>query len=179
MEELNAAVGELLEKLNTRPFQKREGCRRSAFEQLDCPAMKPLPARRYEIGAWKINVGVNVDHHLESLRKLPGGGVSQKEACALIDAAGFVPPKDQYLWDADGSLVARTTNKKAVISCAKRVADGPGHFLVPTFRCGTWRPYCEFGMLSGETSVPPMERRYWFDVTGAKLRMTAVALPGS
>jgi transposase len=63
--ELNAAIGELLEKLNTRPFQKLEGCRRSAFEKLDRPAMKPLPARRYEIGAWKLNVGVNVDHHLE------------------------------------------------------------------------------------------------------------------
>jgi transposase len=65
LEELNAAIWELLEKLNTRPFQKLEGCRRSAFEKLDRPAMKPLPARRYELGAWKLNVGVNVDHHLE------------------------------------------------------------------------------------------------------------------
>jgi hypothetical protein len=65
LEELNAAIGELLEKLNTRPFQKLEGCRRSAFEKLDRPAMKPLPARRYELGTWKLNVGVNVDHHLE------------------------------------------------------------------------------------------------------------------
>jgi len=65
LEELNAAIWELLEKLNTRPFKKLEGCRRSAFEQLDRPAMRPLPARRYEIGAWKLAVGVNLDHHLE------------------------------------------------------------------------------------------------------------------
>jgi transposase len=65
LEELNAAVWELLERLNTRPFQKLEGCRRSAFETLDRPAMKPLPPRRYELGAWKLGVGVNVDHHLE------------------------------------------------------------------------------------------------------------------
>jgi transposase len=65
LEELNAAIWELLEKLNTRPFKKLEGCRRSAFEKLDRPAMRPLPARRYEIGAWKLEVGVNLDHHLE------------------------------------------------------------------------------------------------------------------
>jgi transposase len=65
LEELNTAIRELLEKLNTRPFQKLEGCRRSAFEKLDRPAMRPLPARRYEVGAWKLNVGVSVDHHLE------------------------------------------------------------------------------------------------------------------
>jgi transposase len=64
LEELNAAIRELLEKLNARPFQKLEGCRRSAFEKLDRPAMRPLPARRYEIGAWKLGVGVNVDYHL-------------------------------------------------------------------------------------------------------------------
>jgi len=65
LEELNAAIWELLEKLNTRPFQKLEGCRRSAFEKLDRPALRPLPARRYEIGEWKLEVGVNVDHHVE------------------------------------------------------------------------------------------------------------------
>ena len=65
LEELNAAIGELLEKLNTRPFQKLEGCRRSAFEMLDRPVMKPLPARRYEVGAWKLEVGVNLDYHFE------------------------------------------------------------------------------------------------------------------
>jgi transposase len=65
LEELNAAIWELLEKLNTRPFQKLEGCRQSAFEKLDRPALRPLPSQRYEMGAWKLGVGVNVDHHFE------------------------------------------------------------------------------------------------------------------
>ena len=65
LEELNAALWELLEKLNTRPFQKLDGCRRSAFEKLDRPAMRPLPARRYEIGEWKLHAGVNLDHHVD------------------------------------------------------------------------------------------------------------------
>jgi transposase len=64
LEELNAAIGELHERLNTRPFQKLEGCRRSAFETLDLPAMRPLPARRYALGEWKLGVGVYIDYHV-------------------------------------------------------------------------------------------------------------------
>jgi transposase len=44
LSELNAAIRELLTELNTRPFQKLPGSRRSAFEALDKPALKPLPA---------------------------------------------------------------------------------------------------------------------------------------
>ena len=64
LEELNAAIRELLEKLNTKPFQKLAGCRRSVFDTLDRPVMTPLPARRYEIGEWKLQVGVNIDYHV-------------------------------------------------------------------------------------------------------------------
>jgi transposase len=59
--ELNEAVAELLERLNTRPFKKLEGCRRSVFEAIDRPAMRPLPARRYELAEWK-HAKVNVDY---------------------------------------------------------------------------------------------------------------------
>ena len=46
--ELNAAISELLADLNRRPFQKLPGNRLSAFESLDKPALRPLPARPYE-----------------------------------------------------------------------------------------------------------------------------------
>jgi transposase len=59
--ELNAAIAELLERLNTRPFQKLEGCRRSAFETIDRPAMRALPSRRYELADWK-HAKVNIDY---------------------------------------------------------------------------------------------------------------------
>ncbi|WXA88066.1 IS21 family transposase [Pendulispora rubella] len=70
--ELNAAIGELLERLNTRPFQKLEGCRRSAFQTLDKPALRPLPAHRYRIAKWKkaranIDYCVDYDHRLYSV----------------------------------------------------------------------------------------------------------------
>ena len=61
LEDLNDAIAELLEQLNRRPFQKLDGCRRSAFESLDRPAMKALPASRYEVADWK-NATVNIDY---------------------------------------------------------------------------------------------------------------------
>lgn len=61
--ELNEAIGELVEELNNRPFQKLEGSRRSAFEALERPAMRSLPARRYEMGIWA-RAKVHIDYHV-------------------------------------------------------------------------------------------------------------------
>jgi transposase len=62
--ELNRAIAELLVELNQRPFKKLPGCRASAFKELDAPALKPLPATRYEISRWK-SAKVNIDYHVE------------------------------------------------------------------------------------------------------------------
>jgi len=59
---LNARIRELLDRLNARTFQKREGSRRTAFETIDCPAMKALPARRFELGEWKLGLSVGIDY---------------------------------------------------------------------------------------------------------------------
>lgn len=61
--ELNKAIGILLEKLNNRPFKKLAGCRRSAYELLDKPALKPLPATPYEISEYK-DAKVNINYHV-------------------------------------------------------------------------------------------------------------------
>ena len=62
--ELNHAIAALLVELNARPFKKLPGCRRSAFEQLDAPALQPLPATRFELCRWK-SATVNIDYHVE------------------------------------------------------------------------------------------------------------------
>ncbi len=64
LEEANQAIAELLTGLNRRPFRKREGSRASLLAQLDRPALKPLPATRYEFGTWK-TARVNLDYHIE------------------------------------------------------------------------------------------------------------------
>ena len=62
--ELNQAIALLLADLNQRPFKKLPGCRRSAFEQLDAPALRALPAQRFELSRWK-SAKVNIDYHVE------------------------------------------------------------------------------------------------------------------
>jgi transposase len=62
--ELNAAIKELLERLNNRPFKKLGGTRASWFESIDRPALKPLPESRYEYAEWK-KARVNIDYHVE------------------------------------------------------------------------------------------------------------------
>ena len=61
---LNQAIAVLLEDLNRRPFKKLDGCRRDWFEQLDQPALRPLPAHPYEVVTFK-RCKVNIDYHIE------------------------------------------------------------------------------------------------------------------
>jgi len=62
--ELNQAIQQLLGRLNGRPFRKRDGSRRSLFELLDQPALRPLRVERYEYGDWETH-RVNIDYHVE------------------------------------------------------------------------------------------------------------------
>jgi len=63
LHKLNTAIMELLEGLNNRPFQKLPGCRRSAYESLDQPALSPLPTSRYEFVRF-LKVRVGYDYHV-------------------------------------------------------------------------------------------------------------------
>lgn len=62
--ELNAAIRLLLADLNARAFKKLPGCRASAFETLDRPALAALPATRMPIARFK-RARVNIDYHVE------------------------------------------------------------------------------------------------------------------
>jgi transposase len=64
LEALNGAITELLGRLNTRPFKKMAGSRRSRFLELEQPTLRPLPMRRYEFGEWR-RAKVHPDYHIE------------------------------------------------------------------------------------------------------------------
>ncbi len=50
----NGAIRPLLVDLNGRAFKKLPGARQSVFEELDRPALQPLPLTPYEFAAWKV-----------------------------------------------------------------------------------------------------------------------------
>ena len=62
--ELNAAIWELLDRLNTRPFRKLPGSRRALFDSVDKPALRPLPATPYVFAEWK-RARANIDYHVD------------------------------------------------------------------------------------------------------------------
>jgi len=61
--ELNREIACLLDSLNDRPFQKLDGTRRSLFESVERPALKPLPTTRYEYAEWR-KARANIDYHI-------------------------------------------------------------------------------------------------------------------
>jgi transposase len=62
--ELNRAIRSLLEDLNHRPMEHLGKSRRELFEELDQPALRPLPEKPYEYATWKA-ARVNIDYHVE------------------------------------------------------------------------------------------------------------------
>jgi len=61
--ELNAAISGELEKLNDRPMQGIGKIRNQLFDETDKPALKPLPAERFQIRQWK-KARVHIDYHV-------------------------------------------------------------------------------------------------------------------
>lgn len=63
--EANAAIKELVSWINDRPFKKIPGSRRQLFDEIERPAMRSLPAIRYEFATRRIGLKVNIDYHVE------------------------------------------------------------------------------------------------------------------
>jgi transposase len=66
--ELNAALWAQLEPYNARPLSREAGTRRSRFVELERPALKPLPARRYQLATWK-KAKVHLYYHVDVERR--------------------------------------------------------------------------------------------------------------
>ena len=69
---LNAAIWARLRDLNDRPLQQLGVSRRTRYDQLDRPALRPLPTCRYVLAEWKpcrvsIDYHIQVDRHLSSV----------------------------------------------------------------------------------------------------------------
>jgi len=61
--EANRAITPLVKALNQRKMAHLGQSRQQLFEELDLPALNPLPERPYELATWK-NAKVNIDYHV-------------------------------------------------------------------------------------------------------------------
>lgn len=64
LDELNAAIRVLLDRLNTKVTRHLGASRKDLFEQLDKPALKPLPVDPYTYAEWKL-ARVGLDYHVD------------------------------------------------------------------------------------------------------------------
>jgi len=62
--DLNAAIRECLERLNTRPLKKLKKSRRELFGAIDLPHALPLPVKPYEYAEW-YKARVQLNYHIE------------------------------------------------------------------------------------------------------------------
>jgi transposase len=62
--ELNRALAAKVAEVNSRAFRGEPTSRLELFDELERPALKPLPTTRYELAEWK-KVTVNIDYHVE------------------------------------------------------------------------------------------------------------------
>ena len=62
--DLNRAIHELLQHLNTRALRKVKKSRREIFDLFDHPQAQPLPGKAYEYAEWRV-ARVNIDYHIE------------------------------------------------------------------------------------------------------------------
>jgi transposase len=62
--ELNGAIQQLLERLNTRALRKMKKSRRELFALFDRPQAQSLPDKPYEYAEWRVAT-VNIDYHIE------------------------------------------------------------------------------------------------------------------
>lgn len=65
LQELNEAIHEKLIEFNEKPFQKKPGCRLSAFLEEEKSTLLPLPASPYELAYWK-TATVQFNYHISA-----------------------------------------------------------------------------------------------------------------
>lgn len=132
---LNLALGQLLKELNERPFRRLPGNRRSQFEQLDRPTLKPLPPYRYEyVDIRRAKVGP--DYHM--LYNRHAYSVPHTLVSNHIDIEDGVRMVRLYHW---GSLVAqhsRAQKQEGFTTLAEHMPESHWHHRWSPERLLSW-----------------------------------------
>jgi hypothetical protein len=111
-----------------------------------------------------------LDEAGRALAAVPHRGLTQEEVCRYSAASD--PAKVSTYSFLYAGLVRRIDAPRRWALCDQKVADGP-EVLHPSAVCDAFRPYCTFGMASGDTIIPASESRLWFDLAAKRLAVAA------
>src|SRR5689334_3339777 len=127
--ELNAAIGELLVRLNEqRPLRRLGVTRRQLLEELDRPALKPLPAEPYVLAEWRAR-RVGLDYHVD------------------IDRHFYSVPYRYAREQVEVRLTARTVEiflRGERIAIHRRISGNGQHTTVPEHMPSSHRRYADW-----------------------------------
>ena len=128
LQELNTAIGELLEKLNTKVTRHLGASRRELFEKTDCPALKALPADPYEYAEWK-QQRVGPDYHIN----INGHFYSVPDSCI-----------GRNLWIRSTQHTVEAFDGDKRVACHMRVFDEGGRTTVKDHMPNAHRRYADW-----------------------------------
>jgi transposase len=135
LSDINIAMRPLLDSLNNRSFQQVEGSRRSLYEALDRPALRPLPTEPFVLSSWR-KTRVGVDYHVQVDSRFYS--VPFSLARQEVDVRATERVVEVY---HDGQRVA--SHLRLGRSDQRRFATDPGH-MPPAHRArveeGEWTP---------------------------------------
>jgi transposase len=127
--ELNAAIGELLVRLNEQRSIRRLGVtRRQLLEELDRPALKPLPTEPYVLAEWRAR-RVGLDYHVD------------------IDRHYYSVPYRHAREQVEVRLTARTVEiflRGERIAVHRRISGNGKHTTVPEHMPSSHRRYADW-----------------------------------
>jgi transposase len=127
--ELNAAIGEMLKRLNEeQPIRRLGVTRRALLEELDRPALKPLPAQPYVFAEWRVR-RVGVDYHVD------------------VDAHYYSVPYRFARMELEVRLTARTVEmfvRGQRIAAHLRMSGNHKHTTVPEHMPSSHRRYADW-----------------------------------
>lgn len=127
--EVNAAISELLKRLNDDRLIRRLGVtRRQLLEELDRPALKPLPAEPYVFAEWRVR-RVGVDYHVD------------------VDHHYYSVPYRFARTEVEVRITTRTIEvfaKGQRIAAHRRVSGNYGHTTLPEHMPSSHRRYADW-----------------------------------
>src|SRR4030042_1721059 len=94
---MDRALLKLREELNNRPMEHLGKSRKQLFEELDQPALRPLPQTPFEYATWK-TARVNIDYHVEFEKhfySVPYGLIHQEVRIRASDGMFWIFPKSK------------------------------------------------------------------------------------
>ena len=124
---LNQAIRVLLDELNDRPLKKLGVSRRALYEQLDRPALQPLPATRYVLAQWKL-CRLNIDYHV----------IVERHAYALTRSRGTRPCSDSCGWGGSTATPGSTPRAPAPSPSAPAASTPSRTSSPPARTVGPW-----------------------------------------